>query len=60
MATTRRTLIKTASAAAGVAATFPTGFPTIWAQNIKNVTLRQFGTGVSALNPIAENRKSVV
>ena len=57
MATTRRTLIKTASAAAGVAATFPTGFPTIWAQNIKNVTLRQFGTGVSALNPIAEKVK---
>src|SRR3978361_511391 len=53
MATTHRTLL----AAAGAAATFPTGFPTIWAQNIKNVTLRQFGTGVSALNPIAERVK---
>ncbi|MBC7801309.1 MAG: extracellular solute-binding protein [Gemmatimonadaceae bacterium] len=50
---TRRTLLK----AAGVAAAFPTGFPTIWAQNIRNVTLRQFGTGVSALNPIAEKVK---
>ena len=55
--TTRRTVIKAAAAAAGVAAAFPTGFPTIWAQNIKNVTLRQFGTGVSALNPIAEQVK---
>ena len=25
-----------------------TGFPTIWAQNIKDMTLRQIGTGVSA------------
>ncbi len=57
MSTTRRRLLKAASAAAGVAAAFPTGFPTIWAQNIKNVTLRQFGTGVSALNPIAEKVK---
>ena len=44
--TTRRTLIKAATVAAGTAAVnFPTGFPTIWAQNIRNVTLRQFGTG---------------
>ena len=57
MSTTRRTLLKSASVAAGAAAAFPTGFPTIWAQNIKNVTLRQFGTGVSALNPIAEKVK---
>ena len=57
MSTTRRTLLKSASIAAGTAAAFPTGFPTIWAQNIKNVTLRQFGTGVSALNPIAEKVK---
>ena len=53
MNTTRRTLL----AAGAAAATFPTGFPTIWAQNIKNVTLRQAGTGVSALNPIAEKVK---
>ncbi len=50
----RRTLLKSA---AGTALAFPTGFPTIWAQNIKNVTLRQFGTGVSALNPIAAKVK---
>jgi putative spermidine/putrescine transport system substrate-binding protein len=55
--TTRRTLIKAATVAAGAAAAFPTGFPTIWAQNIRNVTLRQFGTGVSALNPIADKVK---
>ncbi len=57
MSTTRRILIKSAAAAAGTAAAFPTGFPTIWAQNIKGVTLRQFGTGVSALNPIAARVK---
>ena len=34
-----------------------TGFPTIWAQKIKDVTLRQFGTGVSNLNAIAEKVK---
>ena len=34
------------------------GFPTIWAQNIKNVTLRQFGTGVSNLNAIADKVKA--
>ncbi|MGA1538622.1 MAG: ABC transporter substrate-binding protein, partial [bacterium] len=34
-----------------------TGFPTIWAQNIKNVTLRQFGTGVSNINEIAMRAK---
>ena len=29
------------------------GAPMIWAQNIKDVTLRQFGTGVSNLNDVA-------
>ncbi len=53
----RRTLMKSAAAVAGTAAAFPTGVPTIWAQNIKNITLRQFGTGVSALNPIAAKVK---
>ena len=46
----RRNLLKTGSAVvAGTAigSNAITGFPTIWAQNIKNVTLRQFGTGVS-------------
>ena len=57
MPITRRAALKATAAVAGAAATFPTGFPTIWAQEIKNVTLRQFGTGVSALNPIAEQVK---
>ena len=35
-----------------------TGFPTIWAQNTKNITLRQFGTGVSNINAIAEKCKA--
>ena len=35
-----------------------TGFPTIWAQNIRNVVLRQFGTGVSNHNAIAEKCKA--
>lgn len=58
MAVRRRDLVKTAAAAGlGTAAAFPTGFPTIWAQDIKNVTLRQFGTGVSSLNAIADKVK---
>ena len=58
MAIRRRDLVKTAAAAGlGAAAAFPTGFPTIWAQNIKNVTLRQFGTGVSSLNAIGDKVK---
>ncbi len=50
----RRRLLQTAGLA--VSGTV-TGFPTVWAQNIKNVTLRQFGTGVSNLNAIAEKVK---
>ncbi len=52
----RRSLLATAGVAVGSGAI--TGFPTIWAQNIKNVTLRQFGTGVSNLNAIADKVKS--
>ena len=52
----RRTLLASGGAVAGSGAI--TGFPTIWAQNIKNVTLRQFGTGVSNLNAVAEKVKS--
>ena len=56
----RRRLLKTAGlatlgAAAGTGAI--SGFPTIWAQDIKNVTIRQFGTGVSNLNAIADKVK---
>jgi putative spermidine/putrescine transport system substrate-binding protein len=52
----RRSLLAAAGAAAGSGAI--TGFPTIWAQNIKNVTLRQFGTGVSNLNAVADKVKT--
>ncbi|MCG8383282.1 MAG: PotD/PotF family extracellular solute-binding protein [Gammaproteobacteria bacterium] len=55
----RRTLIKAAGAASGLAlgSGAITGFPMVWSQNIKNVTLRQFGTGVSNINAIAEKAK---
>lgn len=46
----RRSLLKGA-AAFGAASTL--GAPMIWAQNIKDVALRQFGTGVSNLNDVA-------
>ncbi|QRM55948.1 PotD/PotF family extracellular solute-binding protein [Sinorhizobium sp. BG8] len=54
---TRRSLLKTGAAAAGavVGSGAITGFPTIWAQN--PITLRQFGTGVSNINAIAEKCK---
>ena len=55
MSVTRRTALGLTGAAIGSGAI--TGFPTIWAQNIKNVTLRQFGTGVSNLNAVAEKVK---
>lgn len=56
---TRRSFLKAAGAVGGAAVGSGaiTGFPMIWAQNIKNVTLRQFGTGVSNLNAIAEKAK---
>ena len=54
----RRNLLKGASALAGLAAGSGAlgGFPTVWAQT--NITLRQFGTGVSNLNAIAEKCKA--
>ncbi|MEM9602641.1 MAG: extracellular solute-binding protein [Pseudomonadota bacterium] len=56
---TRRALLKGSAAAAGAAVGSGaiTGFPMIWAQDIKNVTLRQFGTGVSNLNEVAAKVK---
>jgi putative spermidine/putrescine transport system substrate-binding protein len=51
----RRSVLAAVGAAAGSGAI--TGFPTIWAQNIRNVTLRQVGTGVSNLNALAEKVK---
>jgi len=55
----RRALLRGAAATAGVAfgSGAITGFPTIWAQNIKDITLRQFGTGVSNLNEVAQKVK---
>lgn len=55
----RRSVLKGSAAVAGLAVGSGaiTGFPTIWAQNIKDVTLRQFGTGVSNLNAVAEKVK---
>ena len=55
----RRSLLKGSAAVAGAAvgSSLVTGFPTVWAQNIKNVTLRQFGTGVSNLNEVAQKVK---
>src|SRR4029079_5229923 len=54
----RRKLLKTGAAAIGAAAGsgLITGFPTIWAQS--NITLRQFGTGVSNINAIADKCKA--
>ena len=58
-AISRRALLRGAAATAGVAfgSGAITGFPTIWAQNIKDITLRQFGTGVSNLNEVAQKVK---
>ncbi len=53
MTTTRRALLKGAAATATAAAASTLGAPMIWAQNIKDVTLRQFGTGVSNLTDVA-------
>jgi putative spermidine/putrescine transport system substrate-binding protein len=54
----RRNLLKTGAAGFGavVGSGLITGFPTIWAQN--PITLRQFGTGVSNLNAIADKCKA--
>ena len=48
----RRTLLAGAGAVAGSGAI--TGFPTIWAQNIKDVVLRHAGPPVTAIPAIAE------
>ncbi|WP_132314147.1 ABC transporter substrate-binding protein [Martelella mediterranea] len=54
---TRRKLLKTTAAATGAAigSGTITGFPMIWAQN--PITLRQFGTGVSNINAVAQKCK---
>jgi len=52
----RRGLLKAASAAAGVAAGAGaiSGFPTIWAQNIKDVELKHAGLPVTCIGLIAD------
>ena len=50
----RRSILKSGAAAAAATA-LPA--PMIWAQEIKDVTLRQFGTGVSNLNDVAKKVK---
>lgn len=50
----RRSILK-GGAAAAAASALPA--PMIWAQNIKDVTLRQFGTGVSNLNEVGQKVK---
>jgi putative spermidine/putrescine transport system substrate-binding protein len=50
----RRSMLKTGAAAVAASA-FPA--PMIWAQEIKDITLRQFGTGVSNLNDVATKVK---
>ena len=50
----RRNMLK-GGAAAVAASAFPA--PMIWAQDIKDITLRQFGTGVSNLNDVANKVK---
>jgi putative spermidine/putrescine transport system substrate-binding protein len=51
----RRNLLKGATALTAASTVF--GAPVIWGQNIKDVTLRQFGTGVSNLNDVATKVK---
>src|SRR3984957_17009398 len=52
----RRTILKSAVAITGAAASSGaiTGFPLIWAQNIKDVVLRHNGTPVTAIPAIGE------
>jgi putative spermidine/putrescine transport system substrate-binding protein len=50
----RRSLLKTGGAAVAAAA-LPA--PMVWGQETKNITLRQFGTGVSNLNEVAAKVK---
>ena len=53
----RRSLLKGAAATSAFAAGATLGAPMICAQNIKDVTIRQFGTGVSNLNEVADKVK---
>jgi putative spermidine/putrescine transport system substrate-binding protein len=54
--TTRRSLLKGATAITGAAAGSGaiTGFPTIWAQEIKDITLRHIGVSYSVVQAIGD------
>src|SRR5882672_8174380 len=53
--TTRRTILKSAAAVAGVAgAQAITGFPLIWSQEIKNIELRHVGVSYSVVKAIGD------
>ena len=56
---TRRTLLRGVAAGAGVAAGSGalTGFPTIWAQNIKDITLTHVGGSYAAIKEIGDQAK---
>jgi putative spermidine/putrescine transport system substrate-binding protein len=55
----RRRFLKTGAAVTGAAigSGAITGFPLVWAKRYSNITLRQFGTGTSNQNAIAERCK---
>jgi putative spermidine/putrescine transport system substrate-binding protein len=53
----RRTLLKGAASTAVMASASTLGAPMLWAQGIKDITIRQFGTGVSNLNEVADKVK---
>src|SRR5215212_8135851 len=55
-AISRRRLLQAGAALGGIGAGSGalTGFPTIWAQNIKDITLRHAGPPVAAIPKIAE------
>jgi len=56
---TRRSVLKGAAALGGAAAGSGviTGFPTVWAQNIKDIVLRSTSTGTASANAIAAKAK---
>ncbi len=58
-AISRRRFLVGSAGAAGLALGAPAlrGVPVVWAQKLKDVTLRQVGTGVSNINEIAQKAK---
>ena len=52
----RRSVLKGTAAVAGAAAatTLSGGFPTVWAQDIKDITVRTVGMAVSNMKPLED------